>query len=40
MEMIDNLERYLSDTQEFIDEMKSELNKKACGKSNWYDVYN
>jgi len=33
-------ERYLSDTQEFIDEMKSELNKKACGKSNWYDVYN
>jgi hypothetical protein len=38
--VIEKIEQYLTDTQEFIDEMKSELDKKACGKSNWYDVYN
>ena len=38
--VIEKIEQYLTDTQDFIQEMKSELNKKACDKSNWYDVYN
>ena len=40
MDMINNLERYLNDTQLFIHEMQTELEKKENKQSRWYDVYN
>ena len=40
MDIIDNLERYLTDTQLFIYEMQKELKKKENKQSNWYDAYN
>ena len=36
----EKIDQYLTDTQEFIDEMKYELEKKANKISNWYDAYN
>ena len=38
--LINNLERYLSDTQEFINEFDRELKKKENRESTWYDTYN
>lgn len=38
--VIEKIDQYLTDTKEFIEEMKSELDKKAHKKSNWYDAYN
>ena len=39
-DLINNLERYLSDTQEFINEFDRELKKKENRESTWYDTYN
>ena len=38
--LINDLERYLSDTQEFINEFDRELKKKENRESTWYDTYN
>ena len=38
--LINDLERYLSDTQEFINEFYRELKKKENRASTWYDTYN
>ena len=38
--LINDLERYLNDTQEFINEFNRELKKKENRKSTWYDTYN
>ena len=38
--VIEKIEQYLNDTQDYIDEMKCELEKKANNKSNWHDNYN
>ena len=38
--LIDDLERYLNDTQEFINDFDRELKKKENRESTWYDTYN
>ena len=38
--LINDLERYLSDTQEFNNELDRELKKKENRESTWYDTYN
>ena len=38
--LIEDLDRYLNDTQEFINEFNRELKKKENRESTWYDTYN
>ena len=38
--VIENIDRYLSDTQEFINDFNRELKKKEFKESTWYDVNN
>ena len=38
--LINDLEYYLNDTQEFINEFNRELKKKENRESTWYDTYN
>ena len=38
--LINDLEYYLNDTQEFINEFDRELKKKENRESKWYDTYN
>ena len=38
--LINDLEYYLNDTQEFINEFNRELKKKENRENTWYDTYN
>lgn len=38
--VIEKIEQYLNDTQDFINEMKYELELKANDESSWHDNYN
>ena len=39
-DLIGNIELYISDAQEFINDFDRELEKKENRESTWYDTYN